>query len=58
MSKDQPKTFNTDTFVREPVSGLSKANLFVEPELNIILDSDDKSDSSYEAPKRNLLIQN
>ena len=43
---------------REPASGLTRANLFGEPSLNIALDSDQKSDSSFEAPKRNLLIQN
>jgi hypothetical protein len=35
---------------------LPKSQLFGDPDLNIELDSDDKSDSSYEEPRRNAIL--
>lgn len=55
MSKDPHlKAFRTETFTKEQDRfgiSLSKQHLFAEPDFNIGLDSDDKSESSFEEPR-------
>lgn len=57
----QPKPFNTEVFSKELDKfgiAIDKQQLFAEPDLHLGVDSDDKSDSSGEPPKRNALLQN